>query len=261
MVRPMASVFIVIPTYNERRTVGELIVRIFALGITDLKVIVVDDHSPDGTAGIVRSLSGIYPVHLICRPSKNGLGTAYSDAFRQILSGKIRDWGLPDYVIQMDADFSHDPAVIPELLREIGRCDVVIGSRYVAGGSTVNWGLPRRALSAFANRYARTTLGLPYRDLTSGFKCYRRPVLESFVAFPLSSIGYNFQIETLYRAHRDHFYIHEIPITFTDRRAGESKMNFGIMAESFWKVLALRFIPILGRFADRLPEGEKNKKG
>ncbi|MBI1957512.1 MAG: polyprenol monophosphomannose synthase [Candidatus Niyogibacteria bacterium] len=234
------SVFIVIPTYNERGNIPTLIEALFGLGIPDLKLIVVDDASPDGTAEAVRELAVSYPIHLIERSAKRGLGTAYAEAFQAILAGRVRDWGVPDHVVQMDADWSHDPAVIPRLLDAAREHDVVIGSRYIAGGGIQNWDRSRRALSFFANHYARRVLGVPYRDLTAGFKCYRRTALEALDCGRLSSVGYNFQIETVYRAHTAGLRIAEIPITFTERKHGISKMNLGIMLESFWKVLLLR---------------------
>ncbi|MBI2039026.1 MAG: polyprenol monophosphomannose synthase [Candidatus Niyogibacteria bacterium] len=234
------SVFIVIPTYNERDNIGALGRAIFALGVPDLKMIVVDDASPDGTADAVRELAALYPVHLIGRPAKRGLGTAYAEAFRAILAGQICDWGVPDHVIQMDADWSHDPTVIPRLLEAVQDADVVIGSRYIAGGGIRNWDRARRALSFFANVYARAVLGVPYRDLTAGFKCYRRAALEAIDWGEVSSMGYNFQIETVYKVHRKGLRITEIPIVFTERKHGVSKMNLGIIIESFRKVLLLR---------------------
>lgn len=235
------SVFVVIPTYNERENISTLIEAIFALGISALKVIVVDDASPDGTADAARRYAARYPVHVIERSQKQGLGTAYAHAFRAIRDRGIRDWGLPEHVIQMDADWSHDPAVIPRLLDAAQEHDFVIGSRYISGGRIENWEWSRRLLSRFANLYARAVLALPYRDLTAGFKCYRQGAFHALAREAFSSVGYNFQIETVYRAHRAGLRIAEIPITFTERKRGISKMNIGIMLESFWKVFALRF--------------------
>ena len=199
-----------------------------------------DDASPDGTAESAREYAARYPIHVITRSSKQGLGTAYAYAFREICAGRIRDWGRPEYVIQMDADLSHDPLVIPRLLDAARTYDVVIGSRYIAGGRIENWEWSRRLLSRFANSYARAVLALPYHDLTAGFKCYRYRALDALANTALSSVGYNFQIETVYRTHAARFRIAEIPITFTERKRGISKMNIGIVLESFWKVLMLR---------------------
>ena len=170
------------------------------------------------------------------RQKKEGLGRAYVEAFRNVLE---RD--NPDFIIQMDADLSHDPAAIPLMLEKIKNCDLVLGSRYIRGGKVENWAFLRKFISRFGNLYARTILGLPYLDLTGGFKCFRRKVLENIDLSSLSSTGYNFQIETTYKAHKKGYKICEIPISFTERKIGNSKFNLGIILESFWKVLLLRF--------------------
>ncbi len=230
----MSRVIIVTPTYNEKGNLPELAERIFALGLTDIKLVVVDDNSPDGTAQVAETLAQKYPIDTIRRAQKSGLGTAYAAAFKHILKDQ------PDYIIQMDADLSHEPEVIPDMLKKITTCDVVIGSRYISGGVIKNWDFTRRLVSRWGNFYARLILGLPYRDLTSGFKCWRREVLEKINLDELSSIGYNFQIETTYHAHRLGYKICEIPITFTERKTGVSKFNLGIIAESFVKVILMR---------------------
>lgn len=231
----MPRIIIVIPTYNEKENLPELAERIFALGLADIKLVVVDDNSPDGTAQVAETLAQKYPVDIIRRTQKSGLGTAYAAAFKKILLEQ------PDYIIQMDADLSHQPEIIPQMLERIKNCDVVLGSRYIKDGKIENWDFTRRLVSRWGNFYARTVLGLPYRDLTGGFKCFRREVLEKIDLNKLSSVGYNFQIETTYRAHRLGYKICEIPITFTERKTGISKFNLGIILESFIKVLLLRF--------------------
>ena len=215
----------------------ELVERVFALGISDLKMVVVDDNSPDGTAELAEELAKKYPIKVIKRERKMGLGTAYAEAFREILNLETK---FPSAVIQMDADLSHDPKVIPAFLEKIKNHDVVLGSRYVAGGGIENWGLARQLVSRFGNIYAKAVLTLPYQDLTGGFKCWRGEALKNLDFKNLSSAGYNFQIETTYAAHKAGHKICEIPITFTERKFGKSKFNFPIMLEAFWKVLMLR---------------------
>jgi dolichol-phosphate mannosyltransferase len=237
------SVFVIIPTYNEKENLPILLEKIFSLGMPGLKLWIVDDNSPDGTGKLADELKKQYPeIAVLHRQQKEGLGRAYTFAFKMALAEH------PDYLIQMDADLSHDPAVIPHMLEKINPsassrqepCDVVLGSRYVPGGKTVNWGIFRKLISRFGNFYARLVLGLSYKDLTGGFKCWRREVLEKIDLESLSSTGYNFQIETTYKAHLLKFNICEIPITFTERKTGSSKFNLKIMLESFWKVLLLR---------------------
>lgn len=227
---------VVTPTYNERENIGMLIEKIFAPGVSNLEMFVVDDNSPDGTASVVRELAAKYPVQLIERTNKMGLGTAYIEAFKHIL----QDLEV-GHIIQMDADLSHDPAIIPKLLVAARDADLILGSRYVAGGKIENWGVARRVISRAGCLYARIVLGLPYRDLTGGYKCWRREALERVPLDSLSSVGYNFQIETTWHAHKLGFRICEIPIVFTERKTGKSKLNFGIVLESFIKVLRLRF--------------------
>ncbi len=233
------SIFVVVPTYNERENLSVLTTEIFKLKIPNLKMIVVDDNSPDGTGAIADELAKKYPITVMHRKTKNGLGVAYGEAFHFILSTHLPD--KEDYIIQMDADLSHDPAVIPSFLQNIKNADLVLGSRYIKGGAITNWNFFRRLISRFGNLYASFVLQVPYCDLTSGYKCYRRRVLENINLSDLSSIGYNFQIETTYRAHQKNYKIVEIPIIFTERKLGASKFKFGIFFESFWKVLMLRF--------------------
>lgn len=232
----MPKITVIIPTYNERNNLELLVKKIFDLKIPDSRIMVVDDNSPDGTGKLAEELGKQYPITVLHRQKKEGLGRAYVEAFRNVLE---RD--NPDFIIQMDADLSHDPAAIPLMLEKIKNCDLVLGSRYIRGGKVENWAFLRKFISRFGNLYARTILGLPYRDLTGGFKCFRRKVLENIDFSLLSSTGYNFQIETTYKAHKKGYKICEIPISFTERKIGNSKFNLGIILESFWKVLLLRF--------------------
>ncbi len=199
-------------------------------------VIVVDDNSPDGTSEAVEELKRKYPgrIYLNCRSAKLGLGTAYIEAFNWALA---RDYQI---ICQMDSDFSHDPQVLPHLVDAAASADVVIGSRYVPGGKTVNWSAGRRMLSRCGSAYARMILGIKYRDLTGGFKCFRRKVLESIDLNSIDSTGYAFQIEMTYRAHQMGFKIIEIPITFRDRQVGTSKMDASIVTEALMRVWLLR---------------------
>lgn len=233
------SIAVITPTYNERDSLGSLIEQIFSLTISNITLVVVDDCSPDGTGEIAEKLAEIYPIRVIHREKKMGLGTAYVHAFREILTTQNKN--KPDYIIQMDADLSHDPAAIPKFLEAIGHSDVVLGSRYVPRGKIENWDFFRRLISRLGNFYARRVLSLPYRDLTSGYKCFRREVLESMNLDSLSSVGYNFQIETTFHAHKKNFRIQEIPIIFRERKTGQSKFHISIILESFLKVLLLRF--------------------
>jgi len=231
------KIVVVTPTYNERDNLPVLVARIFSLGIHNLELIVVDDNSPDGTGELAEELSQKYSIKVIHRPQKMGLGTAYIEAFKFILQSR----NPPNYIIQIDADLSHDPKVIPIMLKKIEDCDLVLGSRYIRGGGVENWNFTRRLVSRFGNIYARFILGMPIYDMTGGFKCYRREVLEKINFDFLSSIGYNFQIETTYKAYRLGYKICEIPIIFKERKTGSSKFNLGIILESFFKVLILRF--------------------
>lgn len=230
------SIVVVIPTYNELDNLPKLVAEIFELNIPKLRLVIVDDNSPDGTGAVADKLRERYPIRVIHRPYKMGLGKAYIAAFEDIFQNE-----KPDYIIQMDADFSHDPHVILQFLKSIQGYDMVLGSRYVRGGAVENWGLVRRIISRFGNFYASAILWLPYKDLTSGFKCFRKSVLEAVDFKTLSSAGYNFQIEMTYKTHEQGFRITEIPITFSERKEGVSKFNLPIIIESFLKVLALRF--------------------
>ncbi|MDZ4719271.1 MAG: polyprenol monophosphomannose synthase [Roseiflexaceae bacterium] len=230
-----ADCMIIIPTFNERENIGSLIPRI--LEYPRFRVLVVDDNSPDGTAEVVRQLSTINPrVGLHSRPGKQGLGTAYVAGFRQALAEGAA------YIFEMDADFSHDPSYLPALLQAAETTyDLALGSRYVPGGATTDWGLLRQLISRGGNLYARTILGLPVIDATGGFRCYRRAVLETLNLDRIRSNGYSFQIELVYRTMQAGFRIGEVPITFPDRRVGKSKMSRRIVLEALVTVWKLRF--------------------
>ena len=225
---------VVLPTYNERENLPEIVPAILAAA-AELDVLIVDDGSPDGTGELADGLAKENPrVSVLHRKKKEGLGRAYLAGFAEVLQ---RGYGR---ILEMDADFSHAPAKLPELLAASKTADVVLGSRYVEGGGTVNWSLGRRALSKGGSLYARTILGLSVRDLTGGFKCFRREVLEKLDLKTVGSSGYAFQIELTYRAVRRGFKVVEIPITFVDRRVGKSKMSRLIVAEALWMVWKLR---------------------
>lgn len=227
---------VVIPTYNEAENAGRIVPLVLARD-PGLSVLVVDDSSPDGTAGIVRALPEFgRRVHLLSRPQKSGLGPAYIAGFQWTLANTDAD-----VVFEMDADFSHDPAALDEFLREIRDHDVVLGSRYLNGVTVVNWPLRRLILSVGANIYARLVTGMPIKDSTGGFKCFRREVLQALPLDRIKSDGYSFQIEVNYHCWRRGFRIKEIPIMFVDRRVGISKMSRRIVWEAIWMVLALRW--------------------
>jgi dolichol-phosphate mannosyltransferase len=228
------NVLIVIPTYNEADTISSLLSEITGIyPVAD--ILVVDDNSPDGTGGIVEELarkdSRIMCLH---RSRKEGIGPAYIAGFKEALKRGY------SYILQMDADFSHDPKYIPELFKLAKEYDLVIGSRYVQGGGTRNWGIIRRLISRFGSLYAKLILGLKINDLTGGFKCFNKRVLESIELDDVKSKGYVFQIEMTYRAHRKGFRIKEFPIIFTDRRMGQTKMSRSIFFEAFINVWRLR---------------------
>jgi dolichol-phosphate mannosyltransferase len=225
---------VVIPTYNERANVRELIDAILRQPL-DVEILVVDDHSPDGTAELVRAQAAADSrVHLLERPDKRGLGSAYCDGFRYALERTEAD-----VVFQMDADFSHDPGSLTSLLAAAREDDLVLGSRYLCGVTVVNWPLKRLFLSYGANLYSRRITGMPFKDATGGFKCFRREVLEAIDWRRIHSDGYSFQIETTYRAWRQGFRVREVPIVFVDRRVGVSKMNRRIVLEAVFLVWRL----------------------
>ena len=243
----------IIPTYCEIENLQELLPQVLAHPGVD--VLVVDDNSPDGTAAFVQAYAAIAPgrVHLLQREAKLGLGTAYVAGFRWALQRNYT------HVIQMDADFSHHPATIQRLLQAARTSDLVLGARYVPGGRTVNWPLARKILSRGGSFYARTVLSLPVRDLTGGFKCYRRSVLEAIDLDDIESTGYAFQIELTYRTALLGYRITEIPITFAERQHGTSKMDGSIIKEALFRVWALRFtVPRSLRARGVLTEGENH---
>lgn len=233
---------VIVPTYNELENIGALLDRLLALPF-GLEVLVVDDASPDGTAALVTKRMADEPrVHLLQRPGKMGLGSAYRDGFRYAL-----DHGA-EYIFEMDADFSHDPDAIGDFLEAARGTDVVLGSRYLDGVRVVNWPLNRLILSRAANVYTRLVTGLPVHDATGGFKCFRRRALEGIRLERVRSDGYAFQIEVSFKCWKRGFSIREIPIVFVDRRAGVSKMSRRIIWEAAGMVWRLRFLSLVGRW-------------
>jgi dolichol-phosphate mannosyltransferase len=233
---------ICLPTYNERENLEPMLRALGDVLPVDARVLVVDDSSPDGTGHLADRLAGeLGFVDVLHRPGKEGLGRAYLAAFERAL----RDGA--ELVLQIDCDFSHDPRDVPRLLQATEGADLVLGSRYVEGGRVENWGPLRRFVSSGGSLYARALLGLGIRDLTGGFKCYRRAVLEAIDLDAITSTGYAFQIETTYRTLRAGFRVVEIPITFADREVGSSKMSKSIFFEAMWKVPLLRVRAMAGR--------------
>jgi len=232
---PGGPAWLVLPTYNEAANLEPLVEAARAKLPPSARVLIVDDTSPDGTGEVADRLAARHEnVAVLHRPRKEGLGPAYIAGFREALAGGA---GL---VLEMDADFSHDPAYLPRLLEGARRADVVLGSRYVAGGGVSDWGPLRRAVSRGGSTYARLVLGLDVRDLTGGFKCFRREVLEAIDLDAISTRGYAFQVEMTYRAVRLGFKVVEVPIVFRERRVGSSKMDLGIVAEAVWRLPLLR---------------------
>jgi dolichol-phosphate mannosyltransferase len=230
-----ASVWLVLPTYNEASNLERIVDAVRERLIQPSRILVVDDCSPDGTGEIADRLATAHPeVSVLHRPRKQGIGPAYVAGFREALAGGA---GL---IAQMDADFSHDPADLPRLLAAVGDADLAVGSRYVPGGGVEDWGPLRRVVSRGGCAYARSLLGVGVHDLTSGFKVFRRPVLEAIDLGSMSAFGYAFQVETTYRAIRAGFKVVELPIVFRDRHVGESKMSKRIVLEAAWRVPAMR---------------------
>jgi dolichol-phosphate mannosyltransferase len=235
---PVPAAWLVLPTYNEAENL-EKIVRAalpqLASATDDHHILIVDDGSPDGTGDIADRLAGeLEPVEVLHRTAKEGLGRAYLAGFTRALASGA------DLVLEMDADFSHDPADLPRLIEASAGADLVLGSRYVSGGGVTDWGLFRRMLSRGGSWYARVVLGVPVRDLTGGFKCFRRRTLEGIDYQDTHADGYGFQIELTYRAIKAGFRVREVPIVFRDRTEGTSKMSPRIAIEAVWKVPALR---------------------
>jgi dolichol-phosphate mannosyltransferase len=234
----MPDAWLVLPTYNEAENIEAFVDAARAKLPGSARVLVVDDSSPDGTGEIAAELAARHEnVSVLHRPVKEGLGPAYIAGFRHALDAGA---GL---VLEMDSDFSHDPAYLPRLLEAARRADVVLGSRYAPGGGVSDWGALRRGISRGGSAYARLLLGVEVRDLTGGFKCFRREVLEAIDLDAVQARGYAFQVEMTYRAIRAGFEVVEVPIVFRDRRAGTSKMDRAIVAEAIWRVPALRFGP------------------
>ncbi len=232
---------IIFPTYNERDNIETIVHAVLPLD-PRIHVLIVDDNSPDGTGRIADRLSQQEEkVHVLHRKAKEGLGRAYIAGFKWAIENKY------DYIFEMDADFSHGPEYIKTFLKEIRDHDLVIGSRYISGVNVINWPMSRLLLSYFANMYSRVITGMPIRDATGGYKCFRREVLEAINLDSVHSSGYSFQIEMNMRVWKKGFRIKEIPIVFIDRVAGNSKMSKRIMREAIWMVWWLRIKSIFGQ--------------
>ena len=235
----MSGPWLILPTYNEADNLESMVraaLPRLAEAAPEHHILVVDDNSPDGTGRIADRIAGeLAELEVLHRPGKQGLGRAYLAGFARALEGGA------ELVLEMDCDFSHDPADLPRLIRATADADLVLGSRYVPGGGVQDWGLIRRALSRGGSLYAQVLLALPVRDLTGGFKCFRRNVLEGVDLAGIAADGYGFQIEVTYRAVRAGYRVTELPILFRERRVGQSKMSARIALEAVWKVPALRF--------------------
>jgi dolichol-phosphate mannosyltransferase len=235
----MPGAWLVLPTFNEAENIEPIIraalPQLASTGVPH-RILVVDDNSPDGTGAIADRLAAeIDEVEVLHRDRKEGIGPAYLAGFDRGLAGGA------DLLLEMDSDFSHDPADLPRLIAAAEHADLVLGSRYVPGGGVTDWGLARRLISRGGSLYAKVLLGVPVNDLTGGFKCFRRDVLERLDLSSVGTDGYGFQIEMTYRTIRAGFRVEEVPILFRDRRVGASKMSARIAIEAFWKVPALRF--------------------
>ena len=231
------SKLIIIPTYNEKENIEKIILKVFSLDV-DFDILIVDDGSPDGTANIVKKIQKTYPkkLHIVERTGKLGLGTAYIFGFKWALKNNY------DYIFEMDADFSHDP---DDLIRLYKACheekgDVAIGSRYIKGVNIVNWPMSRLLMSFFASKYVKIITGMPIHDSTAGFKCYKRSVLEKINLEKIQFVGYAFQIEMKFTAWKYGFNVVEVPVIFTDRQEGASKMSGGIFFEAFFGVIQMK---------------------
>jgi dolichol-phosphate mannosyltransferase len=231
-----SDAWVILPTYNEAENLERIVIAVLQQLPDSGRVLVVDDNSPDGTGAIADRLADSNEsVSVLHRPRKEGLGPAYLAGFHVALDAGAQR------IVEMDADFSHDPAYLPKLIGAAEHYDLVIGSRYVPGGGVTEWGPVRRFISRGGSSYARIALGLPIRDLTGGFKCFRREVLEAINLDTIQARGYAFQVETTYRAIRAGFRVVEIPIVFRDRADGTSKMSRSIVAEAMWRVPSMRF--------------------
>lgn len=238
----MQKTLVIIPTYNESQNIEDIIKETLALDIAGLDILVVDDNSPDGTGDLVARLGEKDDrIKLLRRPGKMGLGTAYVDGFKMAIKESYT------FIFEMDADHSHNPQEIPAMLEKAKSHDLVIGSRYQKGVNVINWPFSRLLLSLSANWYTRLVTRMPIHDCTSGFKCFRRHVLESINLDRISSDGYSFQLEMAYKAWRRKFKIVEHPIIFVDRTKGTSKMNHKVMWEAAWMVWKLRMLSLIHR--------------
>ncbi len=238
---PIVKALVVIPTYNEGENLPRIVPEVLAQD-ERIQILVVDDNSPDGTGQVADQLAAENPrIHVLHRPGKQGLGKAYLAGFGWALE---RDY---DRIIEMDADYSHHPKYLSPMLAASEDADLVLGSRYISGVNVINWPMSRLLLSYFANVYARIITGMTVRDLTGGFKCFRRSILEAINLNAIHSNGYAFQIEMSFRAHRRGFSIKEIAIVFADREHGQSKMSKAIVREAIWMVPKLRLMAIFGR--------------
>ncbi|MGH9904739.1 MAG: polyprenol monophosphomannose synthase [Pyrinomonadaceae bacterium] len=226
----------IVPTFNERANLAELVDRI-AKYAPDLHVLIVDDNSPDGTGQLADEISRRYPdrIFVLHRKKKEGLGKAYVEGFKQVLKDDY------EYILQMDADLSHDPKYLPDFFEKIQNHDLVVGSRYLKGISVVNWDLKRLILSKTATNYVRFVTGMPFTDCTSGFKCWRREALEAVGFEDAFSSGYVFLVEMKYKAYRKGLRVAEVPIIFVERKSGDSKLDWKVTCEAIWRVLKLRF--------------------
>ena len=239
----MPRAVLCLPTYNERENLEAMIRELGGvLDTSQDRVLIIDDASPDGTGEIADRLAAeLSWVSVLHRESKEGIGPAYVAGFHRALAEGA------ELVLEMDCDFSHNPNDVPRLIEAAAEADLVLGSRYAPGGGTANWGLARRVVSRGGCLYAQTLLGVRVRDLTGGFKCFRRAALEAIDIDALSAHGYAFQIETTYRVRRGGLRVQEIPITFVERRAGSSKMTGSIVAEAMWRVPLLRLRALTGK--------------
>lgn len=232
---------IIFPTYNEKENIENIVTA--ALDQDDIiEALIIDDNSPDGTGDIADRMAADNPrIHAVHRDKKSGLGTAYIAGFKWAIEHKY------DFVFEMDADFSHDPCYLPDFLESVRQYDLVLGSRYISGVNVINWPMSRLLLSYYANVYTRLVTGLPVRDATGGFKCFRREVLEAIDLDQVRSNGYTFQIEMSMRAWKRGFTVKEIPIIFKDRERGTSKMSKKIVREAIWMVWWLRWMAFRGK--------------
>ncbi|MDR0427269.1 MAG: polyprenol monophosphomannose synthase [Dysgonamonadaceae bacterium] len=250
-VKTAGKSIVIIPTYNEKENVEKIIRKVFSLD-DGFHILIIDDNSPDGTAGIVKGLQSEFPdcLFIMERAGKLGLGTAYIAGFKWALKGAY------DYIFEMDADFSHNPDDLPRLYEACtaGKADVAIGSRYVSGVNVVNWPISRVLLSYFASKYVQLITGLKIKDTTAGFKCYRRQVLETIDLDAIKFKGYAFQIEMKYTAYKCGFVLKEIPIIFINRVEGVSKMSGGIFNEAFFGVIQLKFKSFFRNYPQKIVE-------